>query len=85
MIDRKPAAPANSPAPGRNPKSENIAGECLAVSPDGKQIPVPREFFTALSDFLRTRKYPGSIKIEFHDERIIGLEAVLRKKYPGKA
>lgn len=77
--------PVISPA-SRNPLGMNgvgVSGRYLAVSPDGKQVAVPKELFVAISDFLKTRKCSGSVTIDFDRDRIIGLEAVVKKRYSG--
>jgi len=53
----------------------------LAVSPKGIHIPIPKELFVALSDFIATRKYPGSITIQFRAGEIICVESMAKKTY----
>ncbi|HEY6350825.1 MAG TPA: hypothetical protein VI636_15600 [Candidatus Angelobacter sp.] len=53
----------------------------FAVSPNGAQVPITRELFVAFSDFMKTRKYPGSIAIQFRGGEIICVEALTRKTY----
>jgi hypothetical protein len=57
----------------------------LALAPDGREIDIPKELFIAFSDFMKTRKFPGSITIDFQRDQIVAVEAVTRKKYPGSA
>jgi len=56
-------------------------GKYLALSPKGIHIPIPKELFVALSDFISTRKYPGSITIQFRGGEIICVESVAKKTY----
>ena len=53
----------------------------FAVSPNGTQVPITRELFVAFSDFMKTRKYPGSIAIQFRGGEITCVEALARKTY----
>jgi hypothetical protein len=53
----------------------------LATSPSGSKLQIPKELFVALSDFMKTRKYPGSITIQFRRGEIICVEAVAKKTY----
>jgi hypothetical protein len=70
-IEMKPARPAAS---GQDMRY-------LAVSPNGSCVEIPKELFIALSDFLETRKYPGSISIQFRRGEIICVEAAAKKRY----
>jgi hypothetical protein len=56
-------------------------GKYVAVSPRGIHIPIPKELFVALSDFIATRKYPGSITIQFRSGEIICVESMAKKTY----
>jgi len=56
-------------------------GKYAAVSPKGIHIPIPKELFVALSDFLATRKCPGSITIQFRSGEIICVESTAKKTY----
>ncbi|HEY7401891.1 MAG TPA: hypothetical protein VIB39_00085 [Candidatus Angelobacter sp.] len=58
-------------------------GPYVATSPGGKQLPIPKELFVALADFMKTRKCPGSITIQFRGGEIICVEAVAKKTYRG--
>ncbi len=58
-------------------------GPYVATSPSGKQLPIPKELFVALADFMKTRKCPGSITIQFRGGEIICVEAVAKKTYRG--
>ncbi len=58
-------------------------GPYLATSPSGKQLPIPKELFVALADFMKTRRCPGSITIQFRHGEIICVEAVAKKTYRG--
>jgi len=53
----------------------------FAISPSGTQVPITRELFVAFSDFMKTRKCPGSIAIQFRSGEIICVEALARKTY----
>lgn len=50
----------------------------------GKIITIPKELFVALSDFLKTRKCPGSVTIEFRRDEIVGVETVTKNRFPSK-
>jgi hypothetical protein len=52
-----------------------------AVSPKGVHLAIPEELFIALSDFIKTRKCPGSITIQFRSGEILGMESVAKKTY----
>lgn len=60
---------------------DSMGGKYVAVSPKGIHIPIPKELFVALSDFIATRKYPGSITIQFRSGEIICVESVAKKTY----
>ena len=60
---------------------QDSAGKYVALSPNGVHIPIPKELFVALSDFIATRKYPGSITIQFRSGGIVCVEAVAKKTY----
>ena len=53
----------------------------LATSPNGTTLHIPKELFVALSDFMQTRKCPGSITIQFRKGEIVCVEAVAKKTY----
>lgn len=59
----------------------SVEGKYLAVSPNGTRVPIPKELFLALQDFMKTRKSPGSITIQFRGGEIICVEAVAKKTY----
>lgn len=52
-----------------------------AMSPSGSKLNIPKELFIALSDFIKTRKCPGSITIQFRRGEIVCVEAVAKKTY----
>jgi hypothetical protein len=52
-----------------------------ATSPFGTNVDIPKELFVALHDFISTRKYPGSITIQFRRGEIVCVEAVAKKTY----
>jgi len=54
---------------------------CLAVSPDGRRITIPQELFAALSDFIKIKKCPGSITIDFRCNEIISMETMTKKRF----
>jgi len=53
----------------------------LATSPSGSKLQIPKELFVALSDFMKTRKCPGSITIQFRKGEIVCVEAIAKKTY----
>jgi hypothetical protein len=53
----------------------------VAISPTDMALHIPKELFVALSDFMKTRKCPGSITIQFRRGEIICVEAVAKKTY----
>ena len=63
------------------PAAMDLQGKCMAVSPDGSHIPLPKELFVALSDFMQSRKCPGSITIQFRNGEITCVEAVAKKTF----
>ena len=60
-------------------------GKYVAVSPSGAHVQIPKELFIALLDFMKTRKCPGSITIEFRGGGITCVEAVAKKTYRGSS
>jgi len=74
------------PTPPDKPKSSfptamDLQGKCMAVAPDGSHIPLPKELFVALTDFMQSRKCPGSITIQFRNGEITCVEAVAKKTF----
>lgn len=69
---RSKAAPEEEPGP---------EPAYLATSPNGTALHIPKELFVALSDFMQTRKCPGSITIQFRKGEIVCVEAVAKKTY----
>lgn len=53
----------------------------LALSPTGTKLNIPKELFVALDDFIKTRKCPGSITIQFRRGDIVCVEAMAKKTY----
>jgi hypothetical protein len=51
------------------------------ASPNGLQVTIPKELYVAFSDFIKTRKCPGSIAIQFRSGEITCVEALARKTY----
>jgi hypothetical protein len=68
------SAPVNGPG-------KDDEGKYIAIAPCGNQIPVPKELFIALSDFMKTRKCAGSITIQFRTGEIVCVESVAKKTY----
>lgn len=63
------------------PHHELSGAGYFAVSPNGTQVPITRELFVAFTDFMKTRKCPGSIAIQFRSGEITCVEALARKTY----
>src|SRR6266567_1983204 len=63
------------------PPDADDEGKYAATAPGGTQLEIPKELFIALSDFIKTRKCPGSITIQFRRGEIICVEAVAKKTY----
>lgn len=74
-----PPADVRQPA-GARADSDSKGGYFVA-SPNGVQVPIPKELYVAFCDFIKTRKYPGSIAIEFRAGEITCVEALARKTY----
>ncbi|HWZ45469.1 MAG TPA: hypothetical protein VNW97_18485 [Candidatus Saccharimonadales bacterium] len=64
-----------------NDAVKDDAEKYVAISPTGNRIPVPKELFVALSDFMKTRKCAGSITIQFRTGEIVCIESVAKKTY----
>jgi hypothetical protein len=71
-------SPKTSPA---GEQSDVEQEQYLALSPSGTRLQIPKELFVALSDFMKTRKCPGSITIHFRKGEIICVEAIAKKTY----
>src|SRR6476660_8593088 len=71
------AADTSLPAAAEKPLEQQYQ----AVSPSGSKLNIPKELFIALSDFIKTRKCPGSITIQFRRGEIVCVEAVAKKTY----
>jgi len=63
------------------PPETDDEGKYAATAPGGTQLEIPKELFVALSDFIKTRKCPGSITIQFRRGEIVCVEAVAKKTY----
>lgn len=63
------------------PSQSSLAQQYVAVSPNGISVSIPKELYVALVDFMMTRKYPGSITIQFRGGEILGMESVAKKTY----
>lgn len=74
--EKKPAAQSSGPTVAMDSKNAYFA-----ASPNGTQVPIPKELFVAFSDFIKTRKCPGSIAIQFRGGEITCVEALARKTY----
>ena len=61
--------------------SRSDSSRYVAVSPKGVSVTIPKELFVALSDFIKTRKCPGSITIQFRSGEILCVESVAKKTY----
>jgi len=95
MPDTKIYNRTAQPDPSRAPLCEQKASEqsnggiaefdpktgYFAASPNGTQVPIPKELYVAFSDFIKTRKCPGSIAIQFRGGEITCVEALARKTY----
>lgn len=66
--------------PSAGPESKS---QYLALSPTGTRFDIPKELFVALDDFIKTRKCPGSITIQFRRGDIVCVEALAKKTYRG--
>jgi hypothetical protein len=53
----------------------------VVVAPDGSQIEISVELFSALWEFLEGDKQTGSVVIHFRNGGIAGLEAIIKKIY----
>ena len=71
------AADSNLPAASEKPPEQQYH----AIAPSGSKLNIPKELFIALSDFIKTRKCPGSITIQFRRGEIVCVEAVAKKTY----
>jgi len=69
------------PAASDLPSTAPAEGKYTAISPNGNNVQIPKELYIALLDFIKTRKYPGSINIQFRSGEIICVEAVAKKTY----
>jgi hypothetical protein len=80
--DGDPARDHGSLGASKLPKPEaDDEGKYAATAPGGTQLQIPKELFIALSDFIKTRKCPGSITIQFRRGEIVCVEAVAKKTY----
>lgn len=74
--EQRPQAQANGGTAERDAKPGYFVS-----SPNGMQVPIPKELYVAFSDFIKTRKCPGSIAIQFRAGEITCVEALARKTY----
>ena len=72
--DRLPKEEEREPEAGREE-------QYVATAPNGTKLQIPKELFVALSDFMKTRKCPGSITIQFRRGEIVCVEAIAKKTY----
>ena len=63
------------------PVRPNLTEQYIAVSPKGLHLQIPKDLFVALADFMKTRKCPGSITIQFRGGEILGMESVAKRTY----
>lgn len=75
-----PVKKSRAEHPSVGPESES---QYLALSPTGTKLNIPKELFVALDDFMKTRKCPGSITIQFRRGDIVCVEAIAKKTYRG--
>jgi hypothetical protein len=68
-------------AKGEQDREHDPEPAYVATSPTGTKVDIPKELFVALSDFMQTRKCPGSITIQFRKGEIVCVEAVAKKTY----
>lgn len=66
---------------GSTAAQPSVAQQYVAISPNGVSVSIPKELYVALVDFMMTRKYPGSITIQFRGGEILGMESVAKKTY----
>ena len=52
-----------------------------AVSSVGSEMRIPKELFIALREFLETKRWAGSITLQFHRGEIVCEESWARKTY----
>lgn len=71
----------NGSAESKPLSDQHPAGRYFMLAPDGTNLTIPKELYVALSDFLKTRKCPGSITIQFRSGDILCVEAVAKKTF----
>jgi hypothetical protein len=76
-----PCSRKNSGAASEAALEQYPAGRYFMLAPDGTNLTIPKELYVALSDFLKTRKCPGSITIQFRSGDILCVEAVAKKTF----
>jgi hypothetical protein len=79
--DHTPPEAGKRTAAEEQPQAPNREPSYMATSPAGTTLSIPKELYVALSDFMMTRKCPGSITIQFRRGEIICVEAVAKKTY----
>ncbi len=79
--DAAPPPPSLNADKAPRAEESDLEGKYVAVSPSGTHVQIPKELFLALQDFMKTRKGPGSITIQFRSGEIICVEAVAKKTY----
>lgn len=77
----EPECGASTLQSNKVPAEQAAEPQYVATSPSGAKVTIPKELFVALSDFIKTRKSPGSIVIQFRRGEIICVEAVAKKTY----
>ena len=53
----------------------------MVVAPEGDQIEIPNDLYTALWDFALGSNATGSVVIHFRNGGVAGLEAVIKRTY----
>lgn len=76
-----PCSQQNRNAESKSASDQHASGKYFMLGPDGTNLTIPKELFVALSDFLKTRRCPGSITIEFRSGDILCVEAVAKKTF----
>lgn len=76
-----PCSRQNDSAELKSASERHATGRYFMLAPDGTNLTIPKELFVALSDFLKTRRCPGSITIEFRSGDILCVEAVAKKTF----
>lgn len=62
----------------------NTNGCCRAVSPDGREVVIPQELFAVFAEFMKTKKCPGSVTIDFRCDQIVEVKTLTKKRFSSK-